>query len=188
MKISLRKANALENAIKEHISTIEAKADLSINEFQTAQVEITKARTALIANDARRAALLSILYNVRSLVGRANVESGVSELLTHAAFIEKRQAQLKLMTESTATESEAVVDGKLQRIRDNKSEHRSYGYNDSVTVGVLTAEQIAGYKALVLQLKKEKQSINDKVLELNVRTEITINDNDVAMLQSEQLV
>ncbi len=188
MKISLRKANALENAIKDHISAIEVKADLSINEFQHAQTEISKARTALIANDARRAALLSTLYNIRAQVGRANVESGVSELLTRAAFIEKRQAQLKLMTESTATESEAVVDGKLQRIRDNKSEHRSYGYNDSVTVGALTAEQIAGYKAMVLQLKKEKQSINDKVLELNVRTEIEILDSDLTVLKIEQLV
>jgi hypothetical protein len=40
----------------------------------------------------------------------------------------------------------------------------------------------------MLGLKKEKQSINDKVLELNVRTEIDLDSDTVALLQAEQLV
>jgi len=37
-------------------------------------------------------------------------------------------------------------------------------------------------------LKKQKQAINDKVLELNIRTEITLSDSDVALLKQEQLI
>jgi hypothetical protein len=53
---------------------------------------------------------------------------------------------------------------------------------------VLTADQIEGYKAEIRALKKQKQGINDKVLELNVRTEIELDADTVALLQAEQLV
>jgi hypothetical protein len=63
-----------------------------------------------------------------------------------------------------------------------------YGYNDHVETGVLTQEQIDTFKADLSALKKEKQSINDKVLELNIRTEIVLTDEVVKILQAEQLV
>jgi hypothetical protein len=40
----------------------------------------------------------------------------------------------------------------------------------------------------MLGLKKEKQNINDKVLELNVRTEITLADDTVKVLKTEGLL
>ena len=61
-------------------------------------------------------------------------------------------------------------------------------YNDTVDTGVFTVDQIEGYKADMRSLKKEKQSINDRVLELNVRTEIELDADTVALLQAEQLV
>ena len=65
---------------------------------------------------------------------------------------------------------------------------RYFGYNDTVTVNLLTADQIDGYKSDLRNLKKDKQSINDKVLELNIRTEIELVEDVVKILQAEQLV
>ena len=50
------------------------------------------------------------------------------------------------------------------------------------------AEQISGFKSDLSQLKKEKQTINDKVLELNVRTEIELVADVVNLLTQEGLV
>lgn len=188
MEITLRKANALQNSIQEHIKTIEVKTQVTLNEFQDAAGEIACAREGVIANDQRRAELTRVLYRLRAKVGRANAESGVSDRLADAAYIDKRLGHLKALTENEATESDVVITGKLEKLRNTEAKNRLYGYGDTVTTGVLTAEQIADYKAEMRALKKEKQTINDEVLELNVRTEIEIEGNDVELLRAEQLI
>lgn len=188
MKITLRKANALQNTIQDHIKTIDVKTSISLNEFQSVAGEVLVARGTLVGNDIKRARLTKALYRIRAQVGRANVESGVSDLLADAAYVDKRLGHLKGLTESNATEAEMVLEGKLDKLRNTESKSRIYGYGDTVDTGVLTADQIESYKADMRSLKKEKQSINDKVLELNVRTEIELDADTVALLQAEQLV
>lgn len=188
MKITLRKANAIQNSIQDHIKTIEVKTQVSLNEFQDAAGEIACAREGVVANDKRRASLTQALYGIRANVGRANAESGVADLLAQAAYIDKRIGQVKGLVESDVAEDLAVVTGKLSKIANDKSERRIYGYHDTVSTGVLTPEQIAEFKAEMLALKKNKQVINDKVLELNIRTEIELDSTTVDLLKSEQLV
>ena len=188
MNITLRKSNALQNAIQDHVKSIEVKTQVTLNEFQSAAAEIATARDGLVANDRRRAKLTQALYSIRAAVGRANAESGVADLLSKAAYVDKRLAQIKGLVESDAAEAVTVVDGKLEKIRNDKSERRMYGYGDTVNTGVLTAEQISDYKKEMQDLKKEKQAINDRVLELNIRTEIVLDSDLVSLLQYEQLV
>lgn len=188
MNITLRKANALQTAIQDHIKAIGIDVTVTLNEFQASENEIIAARNTLVANDQRRADLTVAMYAIRALVGQYNASAGVSALLARAAYIDKRLGHLKGLTEATATESIGVITGKLDKIRNDKSEYRGYGRTDTISVGVLTQEQINQFKVDAITLKKEKQAINDKVLELNIRTEITLTDDVVKILQSEQLV
>ena len=188
MKLSLRKASALQNTIQDHIKAIGVNTTIQLNEFQDVQESITKAQTELSKNDGRRMALQSVLFKIRSAVGRANVESGVADLLTQAAYVDKRLAHLKGFTETKVMEDITVLRGKVGKLKESNGERRIYGYNDTIETSILSAEMIETYKVQSRELKKEKQTINDKVLELNVRTEITLEDSDVALLQSEQLI
>ena len=188
MKITLRKANALQNTIQDHIKTLEIKTSVSLNEFQNVDGELALAQGAVVTNDLKRARLTKALYGIRAQVGRANVESGVSDLLADAAYVDKRLGHLKGLTESKAVEPMSVLVGKVEKLRGTESKNRMYGYNDTVDTGVLSLDQIEAYKADVRSLKKEKQSINDKVLELNVRTEIELDAATVDLLRAEQLV
>ena len=188
MKLTLRKANALQTAIQDHIKTVDISTSLALNEFQVPQAELSIARNTLLVNDKRRADLTMVLYAIRGAVGNANSQAGVSDLLARAAYLDKRIGQLKGLTESKVVESEVVIEGKLEKLRTQEKNSRMYGYNDTVDTGVLTAEQIEGFKKVMQDLKKEKQTINDKVLELNVRTEIDLTEDVVQILQSEQLV
>jgi len=188
MKITLRKSNALQNAIQEQIKAIDLSLTLALNEFQDPTVEIEKARAELVKNDQRRADLTNVLYAIRGQVGDANARSGVSGLLARAAYVDKRLGHLKGLADATATESIEVVNGKLEKMRTTDAKNRMYGYGDTVNVGVLTQEQIAQFKTDASVLKKEKQAINDKVLELNIRTEIELTEDIVKILQAEQLV
>ena len=188
MKITLRKANALQNTIQDHIKTIDVTTTISLNEFQLPAIELVEARKTLITNDQRRAKLTKALYGIRAQLGRANVESGVSDLLADAAYVDKRIAQLKSLTEGKVAESETVLVGKLEKLRNTEAKSRMYGYGDTVDTGVLGPVAVEGYKTEVRELKKQKQTINDKVLELNVRTEIELDADTVELLQKEQLI
>lgn len=186
MNITLRKANALQTVIQEHIKSIDVSLNVTLNEFQTVE-EVNKARAKTVANDKRRADLTAAVYAIRGVIGDANATAGVSGLLAKAAYVDKRIGQLKALAESDATEDLDIVTAKLSKIKNDKNE-RSYGYRDTVTVNVLSQEQIAQYKVDLQALRKEKQTINDKVLELNIRTEIQLDVDVVAILQTEGLI
>jgi hypothetical protein len=190
MNITLRKANALQNSIQDAIKGIKIEHQIEINEFQDPEATLTAANELLFANDTRRQQLLAVLYNIRGLVGTANVQSGIDLALTKAAFMDKRLAQLESLSNSDTRISEEVLKGKLDKIRNRKEESRAslYGRDDTVTTSVLYKEQIDGIKTEIKNLKKQKQKLNDEILELNIKTEIPLGEDALAVLQKEGLL
>jgi uncharacterized protein YdcH (DUF465 family) len=57
-----------------------------------------------------------------------------------------------------------------------------------VSTTVVSQEQIDQVKAEIQNLKKQKQKINDEVLELNIKTEIPLSEDVVKTLQDEGLI
>jgi len=190
MNLTLRKANAVQTAINDAIKGIKIEASIEINEFQDAPGEIQKANDLLIANDARRQKLLLALYNIRGLVGTANAQCGVDLNLAKAAFIDKRITQLADLADLKAVTELPVVLGQLSKIRERKEDSRSsiYGRADTVATSVVSQGQIDQAKTEIKNLKKQKQKLNDEILELNIKTEIPLSDDVVETLQSEGLV
>jgi hypothetical protein len=191
MNITLRKANAVQNSINETVKNIRVELTVEINEFQNVEDTLSKANNELIANDGRRQNLIMALYNIRALVGTANAASGIDTALAKAAFIDKRIGQLEQLANAAEITSLEVIKGKLEKIRNDKSEtarSRIYGYSDTVSTSVLSKEQIAQAKTEILNLKKQKQKLNDEILELNIKTEIPLGDDTVATLQAEGLI
>ena len=191
MNITLRKANAIQNSINDAVKNIKIELNVELNEFQNVEDVIGKANNTLIENDTRRQKLTMSLYNIRALVGTANTSSGIDTALAKAAFIDKRIGQLEELAKATEITSLEVIKGKLEKIKNDKGEssRRSlYGYNDTVSTSVLSKEQIAQAKAEILNLKKQKQKLNDEILELNIKTEIPLADDVVATLQAEGLL
>jgi len=191
MNLTLRKANAVQAGINDAIKSIKIEATLELNEFQDVQTALVKANETLFANDSRRQRLLLALYNIRGLVGTANAQSGVDMKLATAAFIDKRIGQLEELSKLTAVTDIAVINGKLEKIRNDKGEgtRRSiYGYGDTVSTTVVSQEQIDQVKTEIKNLKKQKQKLNDEILELNIKTEIPLSEDVVKTLQEEGLV
>ena len=191
MNITLRKANAVQNSINETVKNIRVELTIEINEFQNVEDTLSKANNELIANDGRRQNLTMALYNIRALVGTANAASGIDTALAKAAFIDKRIGQLEQLAGGTEITSLEVIKGKLEMIKNDKGENtrRSiYGYSDTVSTGILSKEQIAQAKTEILNLKKQKQKLNDEILELNIKTEIPLGDDTVATLTAEGLL
>lgn len=190
MNITLRKANAVQNSINDAIKDIKIEFSVEINEFQNVEEAIGKANNTLIENDGRRQKLTMALYNIRALVGTANAASGIDTALAKAAFIDKRISQLEELARSKEMMSMDVIKGKLDKIKNLKDEARSraFGYGDTVSTSVLSRDQIGQAKAEVLSLKKQKQKLNDEILELNIKTEIPLLEDVVQTLQAEGLL
>jgi len=190
MNITLRKANAIQNSINDAVKNIKVELTVEINEFQNIEEALTKANNTLVENDGRRQRLTMALYNIRALVGTANAASGIDTSLAKAAFIDKRIAQLEELSKAQEMTSLDVIKGKIEKIKNDKGESRRtlYGYNDTVSTSVLSKEQIAQAKAEVLNLKKQKQKLNDEILELNIKTEIPLSEDILTTLQTEGLV
>jgi hypothetical protein len=191
MNITLRKANAVQNSINDTVKNIRVDLTVEINEFQTVEDTLSKVNNELIANDGRRQNLTMALYNIRALVGTANAASGIDTALAKAAFIDKRIGQLEQLANGPEITPLEVIKGKLEKIKNDKGDNtrRSiYGYSDTVSTGILSKEQIAQAKTEILNLKKQKQKLNDEILELNIKTEIPLGDDTVATLQAEGLL
>ena len=190
MNISLRKACALQNSINETIRGITIKTTIDLNEFQDPIVELQQANDKLFSSDGRRQQLLLALYNIRGLVGTANASCGIDLKLATAAFIDKRIGQLEGIASLSPMTEEHVIVGKLDKIRNRKEDNaRSlYGREDTVTTSVVNQAQIDLAKAEIQNLKKQKQKLNDEVLELNIKTDIPLSDEVVAILTAESLI
>ena len=190
MNITLRKANAIQNNINDVVKSIKIETSININEFQDVETEIKKANNELFYADARRQKLTLALYNIRGLVAQANASSGIDLALTKAAFIDKRIAQLETLAQLDEHTSVEVLKGKLQKIAEDKGDSRRsiYGYNDHVTTTVVSKEQVNQAKSEIQTLKKQKQKLNDEVLELNIKTEIPLSEDVVETLQAEGII
>jgi hypothetical protein len=191
MNITLRKASAIQNSINDAVKSIKVELTVELNEFVNVESALAKANSDLVANDGRRQRLTMALYNIRALVGTANAQSGIDTNLAKAAFIDKRIGQLEQLASATEITDLDVIKGKLEKIKNDKGEtsRRSiYGYSDTVSTSVLSKAQIDQAKAEILNLKKQKQKLNDEILELNIKTEIPLSEDVVATLQAEGLI
>lgn len=190
MKITLRKANALQLAIGESVKNISMETDIKINEFQHGESEIARVATEFEANVARREQLISAMYAVRKAVSTANAGAGVDARLADVARLEKQVQFYNSLAGKKVRESAAVVEGQLGKLRESKDESRRsiYGYASTVDTSVLTAEHIRSFRGLASDAKKAKQKLQDELLEINVRTEIEIAPDAVKFLTAEGIL
>ena len=188
MKITLRKANALQLAIGEAVKNVDVKTDVKINEFQEGEIEIARVAAEFKANMARRTQLMDAMYAIRKAVSVANSAAGVDVKLADVAQLEKQVQFYNGLAAKAVRESEKVVEGQLAKLRDSKDDTRRsiYGYASTVDTSVLTAEDLKSFRTAVANAKKAKQKLQDELLEINVRTEIEVADVD--FLTSEGLL
>jgi len=189
MNISLRKASALQNSINDAIKSIDLKGQVTLTEFHAPIMEIDKATELFKTNLHRRDALVKALYDIRKQVSAANNRVGVDDKLTEVAYLEKQIQNYTALAGNEVREKEAVVLGKLDKIKNRKEDTRSiYGFESTVTTTVFTEEDMKGFKVFVSMAKKAKQKLQDEVLELNVRIDISLSADTVQTLMSEALL
>lgn len=189
MKLTLRKANAVQLALNDIVKGLKFETSVTLNEFQDVDQTLQETAGKFMVNVDRRRALTNAVYDIRLAVGKANSQAGVDERLTTIAHLEKQIQFYTEIANADARESLDVVKGKLEKIKSRPADARSiYGYNDNVATGLFSEGDLAVFKTAVKDMKKQKQKLQDEVLELNVRTEIEISEATATVLTAEGLV
>lgn len=175
MKITLRKANALQQAITEAVAGLEIATDVAINEFERPTAKIDEAKSKFTANMTTRSKLMGVQYEIRKEVARANATAGINDLLADVAMLEKDIAVYARLAKIRPSLENDVIVGKLGKIK-GRSEDQFYGREDHVQTSIFSEAEIEEFKSKLAELKKQKVSLQDSLLELNVQTDIELSD------------
>lgn len=189
MKVTLRKANALQAELNNTLRALEVETAVSVSEFQDPETVIAEAHTKMQVTLSRRLALVKAIYDIRGLVGTANSASGIDAKLTQVAFIQKQLELLLPLSIRPLRVESAVLAGRLDKVRNRKEDTRySLMGSEDVSTPILTQTDVDAFVSGIKTLKKQKQALQDEVLELNVRTEIELTADTEATLRNEGLV
>lgn len=175
MNITLRKANAIQTSINEMIKHTELTTEVKLNEFQNPEALISEANVQFLLALSKKDALYSALYEIRKAVSRANAQNSVDQILAEIAHLDKTIATYADLANKKPVESMELVKGRLDKIRNAKEDH-SYLYGrDGVTTSILAKDDIDAFARKVTEAKRSKQQLQDRLLEINVRSEIALD-------------
>lgn len=185
MNITLRKANAVQNSINEMIKGLAFDTSVRINEFEDHNEQINAVRTVFDTHRATRNKLVGALYEIRKAVAVANAENSINDMLAEVAMLEKEIQFNNTFATQQPRLSDAVIVGKIEKVKAAKED---FYRRDDVSTSVFTKEEVDEFKRVVADLKRQKQKLQDVLLELNVQTEITLDDETATFLERADIL
>ena len=180
MQVTLRKANKIQHSILEAIKGLDFTTSVRVNEFEDAGEQIEAVRDVFFTHRATREKLVGALYEIRKAVARANCENSVNDMLADVAMLEKQIQFVSTYADQKPRESDAVLNGKLDKLKKAKDD---YYRSDEVSTGIFSKEEVTEFKRELAELKRQKQDLQDSLLELNVQTTIELDEETERFLQ-----
>ena len=191
--INLRKANALQSEIRKVVSSSGVSDTVSITEYTTDIAGgLEKAKADFASDVTRKVALNTALFNIRKSVAQANANNGISDILADVETIDAVMAVYSNVATKAVAKSLEEITARIEKMKATPADtSRSAIYGDrynNVDTSVVEQATIDAAKAKVKELKREKQTLQDKLLTLNVNTTIDISDTDVSILKTEGIL
>lgn len=187
MQISLRKANAIQQKIREAINELNLSGliTVDIGEFADAEEELNAGTVEFFAAKEKFSELVSVLFVIRGLVDAANHECGISHKLTE-------MAEHKMVKESLECFKGVKPMKQLREIKQNQLKLQTSATSgfrsDRIASSVLNDADIITlvdeYRAAELSFNKVK----DEVDELNITTKITLPESAVLVLSNSRII
>ena len=192
MQINLRKASAIQAEIRKAINGVKVEQNVSVSEFTTdVEAAIGKAELEFRQAIERKEALNKALFQIRAAVGRANAESGINDVLADIQLIDAQIALKSTVASAPLRKDVTEINARIVKFKQAPSNDRLALYGDrynNIESGVVSEAAQAAAKAELKILKRDRQGLNDKLLQLNVNTLIQLSDPTKMTLQEEGLI
>ena len=180
MKLTLRKANAVQNSINDAVKSLDLGTSVILNEFEKVKDQIQTVRDRFWTNAANRNKLVMALYEIRAKVAQANASAGINDMLANVAYLEKEISHNNMLAGKGVQTALKVLNGQVRKNSDAKEQY--YGRQE-VTTSIFTDEEVDTFKDYATQFKREKQKLQDTLLEINVKTEIELGAETATFLE-----
>lgn len=187
MKLTLRKANAVQAAINEMVKGLDLSTTVTLNEFEEVQEQIDAVRNRFFTHNATRSKLVGALYEIRRKVAVANAEAGINDMLADVAALEKQIGYNNQLAAKGPQTAMRVLNGQVKKNAEAKDDAYGYSRRDVVT-SIFTADEVDDFRRSAADGKREKQHLQDTLLELNVQTEIELNEDTARFLEQVDIL
>lgn len=185
MEINLRRANALQISLTNQLKKLEPTARVSLTEFHDAGRFLDESREKFLAQVRNSDELISAIYNLRNLISQTNSQAGVDYILTEIAGVEKHISLYEGLLKNPVQEPIHIIRGRLEKLANPAQTH--YG-RDEIESTVLLAEDVAEFESKLGQLVRQRQSLQDQLLEINVRTKVELTALLISVLNKYSLL
>jgi hypothetical protein len=184
MQITLRRASALQLAIKEKINENPLKSDVIISRFDDPGVSFQKASFAFDNAMNLHTSLTSILYEIRKKVSHVSQAVGVADALADMACCDKFTEMCKPLVAVThfAPDDEQLADQHDDLVNEVRPESHYSSRRESINVSLILEASVEKWKADIASFKREKQRLSDKLLDINANNFIDLDTQTVETL------
>jgi len=190
MKITLRKAHALQAALNEAANKLAFTKEVALNEFEHPRSVIEAAIEKFNREEYLRKELLDTLYLLRKSVALANVAAGVNEILADVARAEKDINFYAMAEQLSPRLANEVINGKVGKLKEQPSDAgRSFhSRSDSISTNIFDKDALDQMKHALSTAKKEKVRLQDMLLEANIKNEVELTTEQVDVLHAADLL
>ena len=189
MRVSLRKANALQEQLNEAIK-IRPSADHEVNvvDFELWRSEIESSQTKSFTDVKRKLEMVEARFSIRKNIANHNTLSGVTDLLTDLNHVESKMTTIQRWILQRDVRSKDEVLEKQRNRKVARAENADYDGYISMDVSVIGKDDHDHWTEKVQELRRTKAKINDELLSLNIKTEIDLTPEVVKTLKQENLI
>lgn len=198
MQLNLRKANKLRKTLAATAAAVIAGLPLGVRltvhdpaNFADPAAVLNTQQTVLTGSIEAARRLIGITYALRAGIAQANMTSGISTELTKQAMTEELLKLFDRALKGDTRPETAHLQSILAHVKKQFETVASDRYNkpaDAVDVPVQTKAFRAQLEDIKRTLLKDKETINDRILALNVETLVEISDDDWKFLQEQKIV
>jgi len=187
MKLTLRKANAVQHSINEMIKSLDLNTTVTLNEFVEVNDQIQAVRDRFWTHAATRNKLMLSLYEIRQKVANANAAAGINDMLAEVAHLEKQIGHNTMLAGKGVQTALVVLNGQLKKQADAKDDAYAYSRRD-VTTSIFSEAEVETFRREAAEGKRQKQKLQDELLELNVQTEIELEEGTALFLEKADIL
>jgi hypothetical protein len=199
MKFTVTKALRLRSAIEEKLKSYDLKAtvelDVDSKRVQTGPADVIgEAANGLSARLETFARLSALLAKVRVAVAKANVESGVEEILAQQGDVDRQIAKLKQLVAAPRVDLDSIDNKINRRLQSLKTPSPSAGYyghsveTASISINTVTETVAADLEKQLIALRRKKVELEDSRAIANARADIEIGEDDHNLLIEQGIV
>lgn len=189
MKLTLRKANAIQLLINEKLNNTTINAHVTIDKYTPIQATVKQARETFALGLIQKLSLLATLYRIRQLVSKASQEAGISDLLAQMAFANKQEAMYKNFDTGLNVALYPGDEIATKQQDDLKTQvPTAYSRKDNFQVSIMEKTVLEGIVTTLSNVRKQKVMLSDKLLELNIKTEIELEESESDVLKGYDII